>query len=142
MILSENILTITNREEISTHLDGTDFFGVDYDKMKSLLDYGFLYDSRTGDMILCERGYILKEMDSPIMFGLTNISKEVIDSLFETHKDQILEEYEIDHSDLDEMCYEYKINLINSEVGELGLSLIELNMDVSDMIIYLKERQI
>jgi hypothetical protein len=69
--------TVINKEQIErlrVLLDTSDFNGVDYDKEVSLLEYGFVYDSRTGAVICTHPSYVWNKKDSPIKFGVTNIT--------------------------------------------------------------------
>ena len=127
-------------ETLGNYLDGTDFNGVGYDKNVTLLEYGFVYDSRTGDLIVTHPSYVWNEMNVPIRFGVTKVSKEQIEEMFEKDSTQILSENKLTLPTWNEICEEYKINLIETTTSGLGLSKIHLTMTYEDLIEYLKTK--
>jgi hypothetical protein len=138
--LDDKILTNEKFNTLGNYLDGTDFNGVEYNKNETLLEYGFLYDSRTGDMIVTLPNYVWEEKDSPIKFGVTNVSKDKIDEVFDNDSTRILSENKLTLPKWDVLCDEYKINMIENTTMGLDLSKVELNMSVDDLIEYLKKK--
>lgn len=140
--INEIVLSIEKYNVLGTLLDGTDFNGVEYDKNETLLEYGFLYDSRTGDMIVTQPLYVLNNNNRPIRFGILKLSNNKINEVFEKDSTQILSENELTLPTWNELCDEYKINLIETTTRGLDLSKVNLTMSIDDLFKYLETKQV
>lgn len=134
VISKEDLLTIGNL------LDGTDFHGVDYDKGTSLFEYGFVYDGRTNSLISTHTMSVWNDKDCPIHFGVVELTLDKIDDVFNENSSQILSENKLTLKEWDELCDSYKINLIENSTGGLGLKTMNMNVDCSGLIEYLKTK--
>jgi hypothetical protein len=135
--ISNTVITKEQIERLRILLDTTDFNGVDYNKEVSLLEQGFVYDSRTGATICTHPSYVWNKKDSPIKFGVTSITSNQITEAFVVGKDQILSditEFEFNH-----MCDEYKIYEIETKSSKLGLRSVVMEMTFDELVIYLED---
>lgn len=135
--ISNTVITKEQIERLRVLLDTTDFNGVLYDKEASLLEQGFVYDSRTGVAICTHPSYVWDKKDSPIKFGVTSITSDQINEAFVSGKDQILSditEFEFNH-----MCDEYKIYEVEAKSSKLGLRSVVMDMSFDDLVVYLED---
>lgn len=138
--LNHIVLSIDKFKELGMYLDVTDFHGVDYNKNESLIKYGFVYDEQTGDLIVTYPDYVWKDKNTPIKFGLTNISKEKISELFNKESDKILSENDMSLETWNNVCESYQINMIETSTGDTELFTTPMTMSVDDLIDYLKTK--
>lgn len=134
------VITKEHFDVISNLLDGTDFNGVDYDKGKSLFEYGFVYDGRTGSLISTHTLDVWNNKDCPMHFGVIELTLDKIDDVFNENSEQILSDCKLTVREFDELCDSYKINLIENSCGGLNLKGMEMNVTSEKLIEYLKTK--
>lgn len=133
-----SVITPEQIERLRVLLDTTDFNGVDFNKEASLLEYGFVYDSRTGVVISTHPDYVWNKKDSPIKFGIGTITSAQITEAFNSGKSQIITDG-MTTKKFNEMCDEFKINEIELKTASLGLRGIPMTMSFDDLVIFLEE---
>lgn len=138
--LNNIVLSNDKFKELGLFLDVTDFHGVEFEKNVSLLKYGFVYNEQTGDLIVTYPDYIWEGKNTPMRFGLINISKDKIDELFNNDSERILTENDLTLSQWDCLCEAYKVNMIESSTGETELFTTPMEMSVDELIEYLKTK--
>lgn len=138
--LNDIVLSDEKFKTLSNYLDGTDFNGVEYNKGETLLEYGFLYDSRSGEVIVTHPIHVWNEKEVPIMFGITNIPREDIIKSFRKESARILIENDLSLPKWEGLCDEYKINIIENTTMGLDLSNVKLDMSIDDLLDYLKTK--
>jgi len=125
---------------ISNLLDGTDFNGVDYDKGKSLFEYGFVYDGQSNSLISTHSISVWNEKETPIHFGVVELTLDKIDDVFNENSEQILSENELTVREWDELCDSYKVNLIENSTGGLNLKGMKMDVTSEKLIEYLNTK--
>jgi len=141
MIKTNNtVISDKHFDTISNLLDGTDFNGVDYDKSKSLFEYGFVYDGRSNSLISTHTLDIWNDKEAPIRFGVVELTLDRIDDVFNENSEQILSETNTTLIEWDELCDSYKINLIENTCGGLNLSGMKMDVTSEKLIQYLKTK--
>lgn len=124
-----------DRLEKLLHL--SNFEGVDYDQMTSLFEFGFLYNSDTGEIITTHRISVWYRVKEEMRFGVGNLTPSQIQECFRQDQELILDEAECSLEEWNEMCYVYKIQEIQNATGSLKLKSIPLTLDLDGLISYL-----
>lgn len=137
-----NVISNNHFDQISNLLDGTDFDGVDYNKGKSLFDFGFIYDGWTNTLISTHCMDVWVEKDSPIHFGIVELTLDKIDDVFNENSEQLLSENNLTLKEWDELCDSYKINLIENTNGGLNIKGMDMNLNSDKLIDYLKTKTV
>ena len=113
------------------------FEGVDYDKGKSLFEYGFIYDGRSNALISTHKMNVWEMKDCPMHFGVVELTLDSIDDAFNEDSEQILDDNKLTLKEWNELCDSYKINLIEISTGGLNLTGMKLNVTSDKLIEYL-----
>lgn len=137
---NNSVISKPDFDTVSNLLDGTDFFGVDYEKFISLFEYGFVYDGRINTLISTYSIDVWNEKDSPIHFGVIELTMDRINHVFNENSEKILSDNKLTRQEWDDLCDSYKINLIELSTGELGLKCMEMNVTSSDLIKFLLDK--
>jgi hypothetical protein len=127
--LNDNVISKEHYDTISNLLDGTDFEGVDYDKDKSLFNYGFVFDSRSNLLISTHSMNVWNTKDCLMHFGIVELTMDSVDEVYKENSEQILSDNLITPEEWEELCDSYKINLVENSTG--GLNLKGMNMDIT-----------
>jgi hypothetical protein len=125
---------------IGNLLDGTDFHGVGYVKNVSLLKYGFLYNSQSGELLVTHKDYIWDIKNMSMHFGVKKFTQEDIVNVFDKDSVKILKEYDLSLSEWDALCDSYKINMTENSTGGVELTMTRMNMNIEGLIEYLKTK--
>lgn len=136
--MTEILNTVITKEQINrlrVLLDTTDFNGVIYDKEKSLLEYGFVYDSQTGVVISTHPSYVWNKVNEPIKFGVSLLPKTQINETYQLKSDEI----DLTESEFLDLCDELKINEIESKTSGLGLRSVTMDKTFDDLVEYLEK---
>jgi len=137
---NNTIISDKHFDLISNLLNGTDFNGVDYDKGKSLFEFGFVYDGRSNSIISTHTMDVWEMKDCPIHFGVVELTLDMIDDVFNDNSEQILSDNDMCLSEWDELCDSYKINLIENSCGGLNIKGMNMNFTTDNLIEYLKTK--
>lgn len=137
--INNEILNNQQIEKLLNLLDSTDFNGVDVDKDVSLIEHGFVYDSRTNILICTHPSYVWNQtIEEEIKFAVSVLSMDKVNSIFRENKDIIVDDI-LTEEVYYQMCDEYKINEIENRTGLIGFRSIIMSLSFNDLVSYLND---
>lgn len=139
MVVFKYILTDEQREKIVELLNSLGFEGVSTHKDKSLFEYGFVYDSKTGKLIMTSPEYVWDELGEPMKFGIKTITKDEMLEVFTKYRGEILKyNDDIPEEEWLMMCDSYKLNDLFQWENSLGVLITDMTFTSEDLIEYLE----
>lgn len=136
-----NCIGETTLYEFQQRLEASDFFGPDYDKFTSLKDSNFVYDERTGIVILANFSCSLDSgkflINKATRFALYSLSANDIAVTFSSLKTK--DEEAIHH--FNSLCPSLKIGYLLNESEDFGFDDIDYNLTMPEISNYLASKE-
>jgi hypothetical protein len=85
IIIDEKLISKSDLQKMLYLLNNTNFDGISKDTTKSLFNCTFLYDRSTGWLIYTQPHWYYERTGEQMMFGVEQITKEVIDEDYDKH---------------------------------------------------------
>lgn len=137
--IKDIVITLDNIKKLGMLLDTTTFSGIGFDKVTSLLEFGIVYDNMTETCIVTYPDYVWDSKESPIKFGVVEITSEQINKVFEENKELILTQEEITEEYFYGLNEVMKIWTVESYTSGLGLLGNPIDKTVDELFEYLEE---